>query len=81
MPLVNPAREVHLTLNSFPASGKPFRLEVVDANGGKMWAGVTSSAQVAIQNKFRRGSYFVRLYTSSGDLMHEYGLTVQPQDR
>ena len=81
MPLVKRARELHLTLNSFSASGKPLRLEVVDANGGNMWSGATSSAQVSIQRKFRPGSYFVRLYTPSGDLMHEYGFTVNPQDR
>jgi len=81
MPLVKCARELHLTLNSFSASGKPLRLEVVDANGGNMWSGATSSAQVSIQRKFRPGSYFVRLYTPSGDLMHEYGFTVNPQDR
>jgi anti-sigma factor ChrR (cupin superfamily) len=81
MPIVKPAGELHLTLNSFRASGKPFRLEVVDANGGKMWSGATLSAHVAIHKKFRPGSYFVRLYTPSGDLMHEYGFTVKPQHR
>lgn len=80
-PSVEPAREIDLTLNSFPTTGGPFKVEVVDANGGSIWTGTTSSPSVAIHEKFRPGSYFVRLYTSSGDLLHEYGFHVEQENR
>jgi hypothetical protein len=80
-PSVEPVRELDLTLNSFPTSGGPFKMEVVDANGGKIWSGATSSPSVAVHEKFRPGSYFVRLYNSNGDLLHEYGFSVQPENR
>jgi hypothetical protein len=80
-PSVEPARELDLTLNSFPASGGPFNVEVVDANGGKIWSGATSSPSVAIHERFRPGSYFVRLSNSNGDLLHEYGFSVQAENR
>jgi hypothetical protein len=80
MSSVRPARELNLTFDSFPTSSKPLRLEVVDENGGEIWSGAASSCKIAIHNRFRAGSYFVRLYTSNGDLMHEYGFTVLPQN-
>jgi len=80
-PSVEPAREIDLTLNGFPTTGGPFKVEVVDANGGNIWTGTTSSPSVAVHEKFRRGSYFVRLYTSSGDLLHEYGFRVEQENR
>ena len=80
-PSVEPAREIDLTLNSFPTMGCPFKVEVVDANGGNVWTGTTSTPSVAIHEKFRPGSYFVRLYTSSGDLLHEYGFRVEQESR
>jgi hypothetical protein len=80
-PSVEPARELDLTLNSFPTSGGSFKVEVVDANGGKIWSGATSSPSVAVHEKFRTGSYFVRLYNSNGDLLHEYGFSVQAENR
>ncbi|HWD99956.1 MAG TPA: zf-HC2 domain-containing protein, partial [Bryobacteraceae bacterium] len=52
-PSVEPVRELDLTLNSFPTSGGPFKMEVVDANGGKIWSGATSSPSVAVHEKFR----------------------------
>ena len=80
-PAVEPAREIDLTLNSFPTMGGPFKVEVVDANGGNIWTGTTSTPSVAIHEKFHPGSYFVRLYTSSGDLLHEYGFRVEQENR
>jgi hypothetical protein len=80
-PSVEPAREIDLTLNSFPTTGGPFKVEVVDANGGNIWTGTTSSPSVAIHAKFRPGSYFVRLYAASGDLLHEYGFRVEQENR
>jgi hypothetical protein len=77
-PSVKPAREIRVTLNSFPTSGEPFELEVADASGRKLWSGATSSPNVAVHEKFRPGTYFVRLYGSNGALLHEYGFTVQP---
>jgi len=80
-PSVEPAREMDLTLNSFPTTGGPFKVEVVDANGGNIWTGTTTSPSVAIHEKFHPGSYFVRLYSSSGDLLHEYGFRVEQENR
>lgn len=77
-PAIAPTRELDMTLNSFPASGAPFKVEIVDANGTRVWNGSTDSPRVDVHEKFRPGSYFVRLYTSNGDLLHEYGFRVGP---
>lgn len=57
-----------------------FRLEMVDAAGRHMWdatpvdSGTTLSAQMA--HGIRAGVYWIRLYSSRGELLREYGMRV-----
>ena len=80
-PTVRPARELDLTLGSLPSAGGPFQVEVVDVNGAKIWSGSTATSTFAVHKKFGQGVYFVRLYDSAGELLHEYAFSVQPQSR
>jgi hypothetical protein len=54
-----------------------YRLEIVDANGAQTWHGRYTAGQdgapVAPQ---RAGDHFVRIYSSSGVLLREYGLLI-----
>jgi anti-sigma factor RsiW len=58
--------------------GKPYRVEVVDRNGGQVWSGQLvppqDSVRVAAQ---ARGLYFVRISSAGGELLREYGLDVK----
>ena len=74
MQQVAPARETDLTLTDPPSTGAPFRLEVVDASGAGVWSGVGLSAR--IHHRLSPGDYFVRLSSSQGQLLHEYGFHV-----
>jgi hypothetical protein len=69
VPAVAPARETDITLTDAPA-GTALRVEVVDATGGKV------ADSLRITKSLAEGSYFVRLYDSSGKLLHEYGFRV-----
>lgn len=77
--VVAPSREFDLTLAD--ASGTGFTVEVVDATGKGVWSGKARpqgpSAHARINRELPVGSYFVRLKTSSGDLLHEYGFEVR----
>ena len=74
MPAVEAARETDLTLTDAPTQGAPFRLEVVDASGAAVWSGAGTEAK--IQKRLSPGDYFVRLFSSQGQLLHEYGFHV-----
>jgi hypothetical protein len=77
MPRVAQARETDLTLTDPPATGAPFRLEVVDASGAGVWSGAGPGAK--IHKRLLPGDYFVRLFSSKGQLLHEYGFHVVGQ--
>jgi hypothetical protein len=80
MPATSPAREYDLTLADAPSAGSPFRVELVSANGEAMWKGSADgniTAAVKIQETLKPGEYFVRLYSPSGTLVHEYGFRVR----
>lgn len=76
-PAIEPAREIDLTLNSFPSSGGPFKAQVVNANGDEVWSGAVTSPALSIHDKFGPGAYFVRLYGADGSLLHEYAFRVE----
>jgi hypothetical protein len=77
---VSAARELDLRLTDAPASGAPFRLEIVDAAGSAQWRGTPRAAadglHFRIVKAFPAGTYFTRLYDASGKLIHEYGFRV-----
>jgi len=78
MPSVVPSRETDITLLDAP-SGITLRAEVVDATGGTLWIGALESRThtIAITRRLTPGSYFVRLYSDGGKLLHEYGFQVK----
>jgi len=58
-----------------------YRAEVVNSSGRQMWSG---SVRIADQNlsirvarPLRAGAYWVRLYSSAGPLLREFGLNVE----
>jgi hypothetical protein len=60
------------------ANPGPYRLEIVDERGAVNWQGAynpaAGPANVPAQ---RAGTHFVRVYSTSGELLREYGLDVQ----
>lgn len=76
-PTVEPARELDLTFADAPARGAPFQVEVVDASGGKVWSGSAEQNKVKVTRRLSPGDYFVRLYSASGQLLHEYEFRVK----
>ena len=54
-----------------------YRLEIVDENGKPTWQGRYTAGQDAVRVPPQRaGTHFVRIYSSSGVLLREYGLVV-----
>jgi hypothetical protein len=53
-----------------PSAG--YRIEVVDANGRRVWFGGTPAH---LTKGLAPGSYWVRLFTDGGELLREFGLT------
>jgi hypothetical protein len=80
MPVAAAAREFDLTLTDGPRSGGPFRVEVVGSLGQTMWNGLAESGasgiEVKVLQRLGPGDYFVRLYSDSGKVLHEYGFHV-----
>jgi hypothetical protein len=74
MPTVEAARETDLTLTDAPSTAALFHLEVVDAAGSRVWKGTGTEAK--IHRSLAPGDYFVRLFSSTGRLLHEYGFHV-----
>jgi hypothetical protein len=77
------SKELDLTVTDSPASGAPFRVEIVDASGGAQWTGTPESGAKGltahVTRPFPPGTYFARLYDSSGKLLHEYGFRAVSQ--
>ncbi|MCU1325657.1 MAG: hypothetical protein JWN34_1027 [Bryobacterales bacterium] len=75
-----PARELDVTLTG--TSGTQLEVEVVDSTGSSKWKGTADAhdgnVRVRIAEKFAPGTYFVRLHSASGELLHEYGFEVHP---
>jgi hypothetical protein len=77
MPLTIPAREFDLTLSDGPREGGPFRVEVVNATGTRVWSGLAPDEHFKVQQRLGPGAYFVRLYSASGKMLREYGFRIR----
>jgi hypothetical protein len=57
-----------------------YRSEVVDSSGRQMWSGnvriADESLSIRVDGPLRAGAYWVRLYSSAGQLLREFGLRV-----
>lgn len=57
-----------------------YRAEVVDTSGSQVWSGnvriADKSLSIRLDGPLRAGVYWVRLYTSAGELLREFGLHV-----
>ena len=81
MPSVHPARELELSLAGAPADCGPFRVEVVNSGGGKVWDGLADTEGdaviVRVATALQPGDYFARLISDSGALAREYGFRIE----
>jgi len=63
-------------LSGIPASGRYF-LEIVDTAGTALWQGtIAAQAPRAVTPPRSPGTYFVRVYSPSHELLREFGLEV-----
>ena len=78
-PAVSPAKELDLTL--LGATVAPLNVELVDASGQGVWSGPAEirneTAHVRVARALSPGTYFARLRTPAGELLHEYGFEVR----
>ncbi len=58
-----------------PPAGS-YRLEMVDQNGGLVWAGTFPGQPL---KPLPAGGYFVRLFSQQGQLLREYALELEPR--
>jgi hypothetical protein len=62
------------------AADLSYRAEVVDASGRQMWGGnvriADDNLSIRVDTPLRAGAYWVRLYSSGGQLLREFGLSV-----
>ena len=62
------------------AADHSYRAEVVNSSGRQMWNGnvriADQSLSIRVDGPLRAGAYWVRLYTSAGQLLREFGLRV-----
>ena len=82
MQTVGTARELDLVLSDAPAEGEPFRMDLVDANGANVWTGIPEIVNgglvgTKVKTRLAPGTYFARLFSASGQLLHEYGFQVK----
>jgi hypothetical protein len=55
-----------------------YRLEMVNRDGGPVWGGVLLPPEAGARiPRQPAGTYFIRLYTRSGELLREYGLEIK----
>ena len=63
------------------AADLSYRAEVVDASGRPIWGGnvriADQSLSIRVDGPLRAGAYWVRLYSSNGQLLREFGLGVR----
>ncbi len=77
---VRSGAELGLTLDCTGLTeAAPVRIEIVDASGRHVWSGMTgtpkqNSVTTHVSHKLKSGVYWVRLYSSKGDLLREFGL-------
>jgi hypothetical protein len=61
--------------------GRDYRIELVDAFGGGVWSGSVrpsgERAAVALGRSLPRGQYWVRISEPSGELLREFGLSIE----
>jgi hypothetical protein len=64
-------------------SGRPYRVDIADASGTKVWYGAVgwkeSVATVKVAKPLKHGQYWVRVYEMNpeSDVVREYGLSVR----
>lgn len=80
-PTVHAARELDVSFkDANPATSSP-TVEIVDANGSKVWSGVPEIVEgvrrVRIRKVLASGDYLARYYDSPGNAPREYAFTVQ----
>ncbi len=76
-----PARSYDLRLTDAPRDGGPFRVEVLNRAGGRMWSGIAEGGPggvaVTMAQRLTQGDYFVRLIAADGTTLREYGFRVR----
>ncbi len=81
MPVTVAARAYDLLLTDAPRDGGPFRVEVVNPTGGRMWSGLAaagpSGVEVNVPQSLTQGDYFVRVFSADGKPLREYGFRVR----
>lgn len=80
MPKVGPSHELELRFAGVPPGDGPYRMEVVDARGQRVWSTLTGrqedAVEARVQAQLHAGDYFVRLYDAGGVVLREYGFAV-----
>jgi hypothetical protein len=69
-----------IPLNDLPGASM-YRVEIVNANGAAVWTGQAladrDAVNIPVARRLRAGVYWVRLYSSPGGLLREFGLRVE----
>lgn len=72
--------DLHLDARDLPSG--PVIIEIVDANGGKIWQGKSTVQNEKLEVKSSRltsaGSYLIHVSSPSGDLLREYSIQAKP---
>jgi hypothetical protein len=69
------ALELHPDLTGLTAS-PAYRLELVNQTGSQVWRGDLGGQAAVTVPAQSSGTYFIRIYTQSGELLREYGLKI-----
>jgi anti-sigma factor RsiW len=81
MPFTVPAQQFDITLADAPRNDGSFHVEVVNATGDSIWAGAAENGpggvRVHLSQRLMPGDYFVRLFSASGAMLHEYGFRIR----
>jgi hypothetical protein len=81
MPFTVPAQQFDITLADAPRDNGSFHVEVVNATGDSIWAGAAENSpggvRVRLSQRLMPGDYFVRLFSASGAMLHEYGFRIR----
>jgi hypothetical protein len=72
--------DLHLDARDLPSG--PVNIEIVDANGGKIWQGKSTVQNEKLEVKSSRltsaGSYLIHVSSPSGELLREYSIQAKP---